>query len=197
MSTTIEQPTFTLNDRVVTTRHGFRLRVPINVVHEGTMVVRGAMLRTLWKRAEALVQDGHSVRLDAPEGMRTRLSFRFYGRSIVKSQLGALARLKQFHERHGDFTWAHLKDFGGPRHGDWARLRHWLLIEPKMVDGEHDRGWWRLTGLGHLWLRGSVKVPRRAAVFDGRMVGWIDVRDVISVGEVDPEFSLDRVMGAA
>lgn len=191
MSTVID------TNRVITTPCGFRLVVPIMNVHRGEVQTpKGVHFGVIWREAERLLNLGYPVRL--PRG---RVVFQFYGRHITAAMVRALGRLKQYHDRHPSEEYAHLKDFGGPRHGDWARLRHWGLIEHKQrVPGEKAatwRGWWKLTGLGHCWLRGIEKVPRTAAVFDGVMVGFMNATDTIGPADADPEFSLDQVLGVA
>ncbi len=189
--------------RRITTPHGFRLRIPIAKVHPAApVIVKGSTFDVLWRRAEKAVNSGYPVRFAAPRSApRAHISYAFYGRCLTRSMLYALMRLKQYHDRHPETPFAHRKDFRCPGHGDWARLRHWGLIEarPLMPDEKPgaSRGWWRLTGLGIAWLRGRVKIPRQAAVFDGVSVGFIDSADLIGPTDVDDEFSFEKLMGAA
>jgi hypothetical protein len=176
--------------RTITTPSGFRLSVPIRKVSSATQAIRQRSGVGLQRQAEALLNKGIGVRLPC-----ARISLRFYGRHMTKSMLAAMVRLKRYHDRHPSEDFAHLNDFGGPRHGDWARLRWWGLIESReSTDDVDGRGWWRLTGLGLRWLRGAVKVPRTPALFDGAWVGWIDAADKIGPQDVDPEFDLDVVL---
>lgn len=188
--------------RLITTHNGFKINVPVPTKNLGQMVtVRTRRGVSLTRAVQSLVNRGISARL--PLG---RFALRIYGHSIDKASVSALGRLRKYHKRHGSDGWAHLNDFAGPRHGNWARLRWWGLIEPRpMVEGETDkdvRGWWRLTGRGFAWLRGDVTVPRTALIFDGAWIGWKDQADLIGPQEVHEEFDLDRatfrkVRGAA
>lgn len=191
--------TITLSDamlagerRQITTHSGFRINVPVPTKNLGQMVTvrtrRGVSLKSA---VQSLVNRGISARL--PIG---RMALRIYGHSIDKASVSALGRLRGYHKRHGMATWGHLNDFSGPRHGNWARLRWWGLIVPRPME-EHEtdkdvRGWWRLTGLGFAWLRGEVKVPRTALIFDGSWIGWKDKADTVGPVDVDDEFDLNR-----
>lgn len=178
--------------RPVRTPSGYVLNVPLPRV-ESSSPVRIEPYRTssLPRAIARHLNAGRAVQVPA-----TKQVLRFYSRHLTQSMLRALGRLKAYHDRHPGEDFAHLRDFGGPSHGDWARLRWWGLIEPKPVDadGHVPRGWWRLTGIGHRWLRGDLKVPRSPAVFDGVFVGWMDAKDLIGPTDVDAEFSLDAVL---
>ncbi|MEY2855649.1 MAG: hypothetical protein RL030_2781 [Pseudomonadota bacterium] len=188
--------------RTIVTPSGFRLRIPLARVQlRAIEAVRSRPKTTLTKQAERWLQQGIAVRL--PVG---RLTLRFYSRPLMATMVSALGRLKRYHDRHPEADYAHLNDFAGPRHGDWARLRWWGLIEAKHAEGtnkdgtprdEMDRGWWKLTGLGHRWLRGDEKIPRASAMFDGQWVGWVDAADLVGPSDVDRDFSFDVIVGRA
>lgn len=193
-TTTLSDAMLAGERRPVTTHNGFRIMVPVPTANLGTLAtVRPRRGVSLKRSVEALVNRGISARLNVG-----RIVLRIYGHSIDKASLYALGRLRSFHQRHGDAEWAHLKDFNGPRHGNWARLRWWGLVEPReAADGEDPRamrGWWRLTGRGFAFLRGSVKVPRTALIFDGSWIGWKDAADRIGPQDVDDQFELDRAL---
>lgn len=176
--------------RMIETPSGFRLSVPIKNVSGAMQAIRQRPGIGLQRQAERLLNRGIGVRLPC-----ARMALRFYGRHLTKSMLAALVRLKRYHDRHPSEDFAHLNDFAGPRHGDWARLRWWGLIEPQAATNDEDsRGWWRITGLGLRWLRGAMKVPRTPALFDGVWAGWHDAKDLIGPQDVDPEFDLDVVL---
>jgi hypothetical protein len=177
--------------RPLRTPSGYVLNVPLKKVRSMKPVkVEPYRTSSLPRAISRLLNDGRAVEVPA-----TKTVLLFYSRRITRSMLYALGRLKSYHDRHPSEDFAHLHDFRGPSHGDWARLRWWGLIEPKPEEekGRH-RGWWRLTGLGHRWLRSDVKVPRSPAVFDGVFVGWMDAKDLIGPADVDPEFSLDAIL---
>lgn len=193
-STTLSEAMLAGERRQITTHHGFRINVPVPTKHVGEVrTVRQRLGISLTRQVEALVNRGISVRLPL-----ARLALRIYGHQIRKAEVYALARLRRFHDGHGQDGFAHLRDFNGPRHGNWARLRWWGLIEPKPeVEGQNAkdvRGWWRLTGRGFAFLRGDEKVPRTALIFDGSWIGWRDTADQVGPLDVDAEFSLDRVL---
>lgn len=191
---------FIREPRSIVTPSGFRLRIPLYRIQPRMIQpIKSRPRTTLTRQAEKFLQQGVAVRL--PIG---RLALRFYARPLTMPMVRALIRLKNYHDRHPEAQFAHLSDFNGPRHGDWARLRWWGLIEEKhnvgllRKDGQPrsdiERGWWRLTGLGHRWLRGDERIPRAAAMFDGQWVGWVDIDDRVGPLDVDKEFSFDSVM---
>jgi hypothetical protein len=175
-------------------KSGFVLQVPLPRVHIGKIeTVKRSRTDAMHRAIETCLNNGVGVRLPFGD-----VVWRFYARRITRSMLYALGRLKNFHDRHPSEEFAHLRDFNGPNHGEWARLRWWGLIEPKQpVEGDDNspRGWWKLTGLGHRWLRGQEKIPRSPVCFHGLFVGWVDSTDLITTADVDPEFSLHLTMG--
>lgn len=180
--------------RLITTRNKFKISVPIPTRNLGQIAtVRTRRGVSLTRAVQSLVNRGISASM--PVG---GIALRIYGHSIDKASVSALGRLRKFHKRHGSDEWAHLNDFAGPRHGNWARLRWWGLIEPKPAaesdDAKDVRGWWRLTGLGFAWLRGDETVPRTALIFDGSWIGWRDTKDKVGPLDVDAEFDLDRAL---
>lgn len=193
-NTTLSDAMLAGERRLITTHNGFRINVPVPTRNLGQMVtVRTRRGVSLTRAVQSLVNRGISARL--PLG---RIALRIYGHTIDKASVSALGRLRKFHKRHGSDEWAHLNDFAGPRHGNWARLRWWGLIEPRPMDEDETdkdvRGWWRLTGLGFAWLRGDVTVPRTALIFDGAWIGWKDSKDKVGPLDVDAEFDLDRAL---
>ena len=48
--------------------------------------------------------------------------------------------------------------------GDYAKLRHWGLVE------QASYGRWRVTALGRQWLQGRAEVPRIAVTYNRRFV---------------------------
>ncbi len=178
--------------RALRTPSGYTLNVPLPKV-QGGPPVKVAPVRTssLMRQINLHLNRGQAVRLPIGDNV-----LRFYAHSLTKATLGALKRLRDYHLRHPSETFAHLRDFGGPSNGNWARTRWWGLTEPKPadVDGTQHRGWWRLTGLGLQWLRGEVTIPRHPVLFDGVFVGWQDVSDRIRPTDVDETFVLEALL---
>lgn len=60
--------------------------------------------------------------------------------------------------------------------GDFAKLRHWGLIEemPKDPDDEVRRtsGYWKITARGRLFVENAKPVPSHAYLFDSRCFGY-------------------------
>jgi hypothetical protein len=91
--------------------------------------------------------------------------------------------------------WGHMGDVARKRLADVAHqggylvlAQHWGLIEEdtrKRSDGGR-QGWWRVTALGELWLRGEEPVPKYARVYNGRCLGLhgdlVTVRDALGEG---------------
>jgi hypothetical protein len=195
MTATAEQQTIDTVTRTIETPLGFRLRIPIGVVHLGQIRrPDGTHQAVIWRNAERLLQEGYGI--DMPTRNRGHLRVEFYARCLTRSMVHALARLKRYHDDHPESEWANRRDFGGPSHGDWARLRFRGLIEQRPSVGSNAfRGWWRLTGLGHQWLRGNEKIPRQIVVLDSVPVGFLDPSDLISVTDVDDDFSYESLRG--
>lgn len=191
--TTLSDAMLSGERRLIMTPRGFRLRVPIPIKPGKIETARVSRGVSLMRSVEALLNNGVSARL--PIG---RVAFRFYARHISKSMLYAMKRLANYHQRHPGDDYAHLIDFNGPRHGEWARLRWWGLIEPRPITGDekpHEvRGWWRMTGLGLRWLSGDKKIPRGAVTFDGVFVAWLDASDLIGPKDIHDEFNLNKTM---
>lgn len=76
----------------------------------------------------------------------------------------------------GGAEWVHVQQALRPRNGDYAKLRHWGLLES---DGEYSEdgnnsGLWRLTALGIEFAENKVTVPSHAYLFDSRRVSFSD-----------------------
>lgn len=63
---------------------------------------------------------------------------------------------------------------GSTRDSGFTSLAYWGLIEPKLHDGGEKRtsGFWRLTERGVDFLRGRVRLPKYALVYDNRVLGF-------------------------
>lgn len=84
--------------------------------------------------------------------------------------------------------------------GDWPKLRHWGLIEPKpglRKDKSKRNGFYRMTELGRHFVRGEVKVPQYLSIQNnklcqagGEQVPMIDIHEAFGV-----KFDYARLMG--
>jgi hypothetical protein len=179
--------------RLIKTPSGYDLYVPLLRVQGGKPVkVSPVRTSSLMRQINLRLNEGVPVRLPFGDNV-----LRFYAHSLTKATLSALKRLRDYHLRHPSEEFAHLRDFGGPSNGNWARTRWWGLTEPKPLDDQGNlvRGWWKLTGVGLQWLRGEITIPRHPVLFDGVFVGWQDVKDRIRPTDVDETFTLDSLMG--
>jgi len=79
--------------------------------------------------------------------------------------------------------WLHVPDYltevcrTGPtiRGGDWAKLVHWGLIEPKSdeirSDGSKRVGFYRITQRGRDFVEGRIRVPQHVLIYAERCMG--------------------------
>lgn len=106
--------------------------------------------------------------------------------SVAARAVAALYEHHRFEYAHvGDLARRHLPD-AAHQGGYLVLAQHWGLIEEERHRRRDDggrAGWWRVTALGALWLRGEEQVPMYAHVFDGRCLGLhgdlIAARDVL------------------
>lgn len=95
---------------------------------------------------------------------------RVYRRPIPHSSVLALARLD--HASWADGNFVHLPTLLGHR-ADEAKLAYWGLIQEE-AHGRPDggrAGYWRVTTLGHDWLRGHATVPKYALIYNAECLG--------------------------
>ena len=65
-------------------------------------------------------------------------------------------------------TTVHVSEGPNVRGGDFAKLVHWGLIAPEGgVRGRGHSGHWAVTGLGHAFVNGEVKVPSHVHLYNG------------------------------
>jgi len=91
-----------------------------------------------------------------------------YRRSIHRKMAVALAFLyREDQKRPGD--WVNVREIYGPGlSGDYAKLRHWGLIEPKDTRTKtvNSSGFWKITETGKNFVRNGAAIPKYAFVFD-------------------------------
>lgn len=99
---------------------------------------------------------------------------REYGRSIHTSMALVLIALHKRFDANDALEWLHVSRFPrAPRfniNGDYNYLRHWGLLQPH----PEWTGYWRVTELGHQFVRGEVRVPKRVFLLNNERVGASD-----------------------
>lgn len=92
-----------------------------------------------------------------------------YMRGITKTVAKQLAALYQKQRSIGDYV--HVRDLvmGASGSGDFSKALYFGLIEEKPNTSEKQKtsGYWRLTAKGKLFIQGHIRIPRRAAVYNG------------------------------
>jgi hypothetical protein len=84
--------------------------------------------------------------------------------------------------RQAGREWAHRRIIAD-KTGDLAKLRYWSLIEEdpaKREDGGR-AGWWKVTDLGEAFVRRTIKVPKHALIFNGRLQRLDDSSGYVTV----------------
>lgn len=81
--------------------------------------------------------------------------------------------------------WIHVSAIGA-RSREEGKLAYWGLLEEQAAVGVHGgrAGYWRLTDRGISFVRGNLKVPKYAHVYDGRVQGFdatemVDIKDAL------------------
>jgi hypothetical protein len=111
---------------------------------------------------------------------------------------GAMARaLIALHQAGGADEYVYAPDILREHRlvADAAKLRYWHLVteldEPRDDGGR--AGYWQITPHGVHFLRGDLRVPKYARVYDGRRLGFTG--EPVSVGDCLGEpFRLDELM---
>lgn len=87
--------------------------------------------------------------------------------------------------------WLHIPSFFTQRKAcssnDGALLRHWGLLDQRVGerdDGSKRIGFYKITELGRRFVRAEVRVPKRAILYDGKLIQldeseMVDIRDVL------------------
>jgi hypothetical protein len=115
-------------------------------------------------------------RFDCPMCKQT---VKIYKRPLNASMafvLITLARLSKEDE------WIHLPTFikthgmSPTLYGDTTKLAHWGLLEhkvdPALVDGNPNAGYWRVTAKGRQFVRGEIKVQKYIKIYNKRVLGF-------------------------
>lgn len=104
---------------------------------------------------------------------------KIYRRQIYAPMAAALICLyRYFH--HGEYVHKNQLAEKNPKlavslgGGDFAKMRHWKLIEEKPKDDDKDTatsGEWRITPKGVQYVEGNLSVPKYALVLLGNAIG--------------------------
>jgi|GEM_PF-1053175 len=88
------------------------------------------------------------------------------------------------------------------RGGDWAKMVHWGLIEPKedevRKDGSKRNGLYKITTLGNAFVENRVRIPKYLFLFASKSLGLSE--ETISIEEALRKkngFSYDELMAAS
>lgn len=117
-----------------------------------------------------------------------RVQIRKYTINLL--QLMLLKRLYSLQELSNPLKYFHVEnDIRVPLKvgGDWAKLRHWGLIEEcrvSMADGKPRSGYWRLTIKGKAFVNGITVVPKYITLYNAQFRGFQDVDDTISAIDI-------------
>jgi hypothetical protein len=115
-----------------------------------------------------------------------RQEVKMYTREITSTMAYTLILL----HRHFsvDKSWLHVPKFlsqmsaigSAVRGGDFAKLRYWGLLEAKQDEKKADKrkdgskrvGFYRMTDKGHQFVKGEIKIPTAALVYNGKHFGF-------------------------
>jgi len=111
-----------------------------------------------------------------------------------KLNSGMASALIEVWKRHG-VGWAHVPDIAPKVGGDFAKMRHWGLVQESLglrADGGR-QGDWRVTSLGKSFVRGLVTVPSHITVYNNAVSGTdgpaITIREALG-----SRFNYDELM---
>jgi hypothetical protein len=96
---------------------------------------------------------------------------RVYKRRLTHSMVQALIGL---YRAGGISEWVHGPSITREHRGEEARLQYWGLIEPATAESKPlgaQRGYWRVTRRGQLFLSNKISVPAYAQVYNARSFG--------------------------
>jgi hypothetical protein len=136
---------------------------------------------------------------------------KIYRRKLTSSMAYALILICRYyrnvHDPHSLSEWLHVPEwlsktsqFGATvRGGDWAKLVYWELIEPKTgserEDGSERVGYYRLTEMGLRFVKGEVRVPRVALVYNQSLLRMDDTVKVDIREALTEKFDYGELMG--
>ncbi len=129
------------------------------------------LAQSLWTVAKAaswLAEKMEGTGADCPVCGRFA---KYYSRAMNRPMVLALLEFYKRHQAHEN-GWVNYKDvvYGAGAlcsgvGGDYAKLKHWGLLEHKEAAGPNDSGIWRVTPKGESFLRGRITVPQHVVLF--------------------------------
>lgn len=115
-----------------------------------------------------------------------------YRRKITTGMARALIDMY----RAGGKGWVHMPTVLTGQRADEAKLAYWQLIEEEKVrrpDGGR-AGYWRVTDLGELFLRGKCTLPKYARVYNGKPLS-LDPTDQVTIQDaLGTKFNYSELM---
>jgi hypothetical protein len=95
-------------------------------------------------------------------------------------------------------NWCNVMQIAKADNGDYAKLRFWGLIEESKEIPTEDvksNGLWRITRKGIQFVRGELRIPKYARVYDNRFYGFHDEDDLITIHDaLGEKFSYYELM---
>lgn len=105
-----------------------------------------------------------------------------YERAIYKAMLKPLIHLTKVNKAEASV----LSKICGS--GEYAKLSYWDLIKRNPDDT------WCITSKGYDFLRGIIRIPKYAYVYNAEFLG-LSEKKTVSVKEIDPHFDLSALLG--
>ena len=105
-----------------------------------------------------------------------------YKRYITSAMAAGLIRIYFVSGRKsGDFY--HINDFDGYKVGDFAKLRHWLLIEGGTNDDitKKNSGFWKITERGVDFVERKIVLPKHLKFCKGEYLGVVDQNNLVGI----------------
>lgn len=125
-----------------------------------------------------------------------------YKRAITGSSAAWLCSLYRA-APDGRFVHVSNIDHGQPSEigGDAAKLSYWGLIEEMPKDPldtkKRTSGFWRITSLGIKFVRGDATVPKHVRLYDGRLLGFVDADNRVTIRQaLGTKFDYARLMAS-
>jgi hypothetical protein len=134
-----------------------------------------------------------------------------YRRHLNSSMAYALILIARYFERADASEWLHVPSYlntvgldpaiAAAIRGDWAKLVHWDLLEPRDAergDGSTRVGEYRITALGRSFVHGRARVPSHVYIYNGRKLRREEVPDQIDVRQaLGKKFDYSEIMSSA
>lgn len=110
-----------------------------------------------------------------------------------------------FYKIPGSDDWLHINDVirvtgcSEFRCGDWAKLKHWALIEDRKKEEDDDKknsGFWRITPTGKAFVERKYRIKSHILLYDGNFCGF-EGEDVYIDHCLGKNFSYGELLGDA